>query len=419
MAAGISVWAPSCLLPSGEDPGSQSTGLLESVGRVADALTTPTGVYTQHNDNLRSGTYLNESVLTPSTVVPAQQNGTHAFGLLHAVSSNGSIYGQPLYVPNVNIFSGGYRNVLYAATESGTVESWDADTMVPLWALGLTTSPGSPVPTSDYPEYIPNTDGYSVFWGEISITSTPVIANGTMYVVAVSKNGTDPISGAPLHVQQLHAIDIAQGAEVPGSPVTITANVSGVAFDPLILNQRAALLLSPQNPGQKSRNVLDIAWSSHGDVGRDNPSQSTYTTQLAYNGWVLAYDPTTLAQLGAWCNGCGLSRPAGGIWQAGAGLAAGPDSGDVYLMTGNGTYDGVQGFADSVVRLGLRPNGSQRHRLVHAERSAGDGQLRLGPRFVWPRAPARPAGFDPPPDDRRRQDREALPHEPRQPRSQQ
>jgi hypothetical protein len=168
-----------------------------------------------------------------------------------------------------------------------------------------------------------DTRGCSQVTPEIGITSTPVIdrsrgPNGTIYVVAMSKNG----SGT--YFQRLHALDVTSGAELPGGPRTIQGSFPGtgagssggsVIFDPKQYEERAGLILLN---GQ-----IITAWTSHCDID-------------PYTGWIMAYNASTLAQasvLNVTPNG---SR--GGIWMAGAGLAA-DTAGNVYLLDGNGTFD--------------------------------------------------------------------------------
>src|ERR1700748_34032 len=105
-------------------------------------------------------------------------------------------------------------------------------------------------------------------------------------------------------VMRLHSLNLIPGAEQPGSPVAITATISGtgngssggkLSFSPLWQNQRTALALYD--------GFLYIAFGSHGDNG-------------PWHGWVFAYNATTLAQTAAICtsaNGFG-----DGIWMAGS-----------------------------------------------------------------------------------------------------
>jgi hypothetical protein len=224
---------------------------------------------------------------------------------------------------------------VYAATEHDSVYAWDADGLsaAPLWkasfidpANGITTVPA--VDTGEDMDIIP----------EIGITGTPVIdaTGGTLYVVAKTKE----VSGATTnYVQRLHALDIATGAEKFGGPVVIQASVPGtgsgssggqVAFDALRQNQRPALLLA--------NGIVYIAFASHGD-------------HPPWHGWVLGYSATTLQQVMAYnvtANGLG-----GGIWHSGGGLAS-DAAGNVYFVTGNGTFDADSGgvdYGDSFVKL--------------------------------------------------------------------
>jgi hypothetical protein len=55
------------------------------------------GVLTYHNDNLRTGANLDETILTPANV------NADDFGVLFSDPVDGQVYAEPLYVPNVNI----------------------------------------------------------------------------------------------------------------------------------------------------------------------------------------------------------------------------------------------------------------------------------------------------------------------------
>ncbi|MDP9267747.1 MAG: pyrrolo-quinoline quinone [Acidobacteriota bacterium] len=287
-------------------------------------VTNYAGAFTYHNDNLRTGQNLGETVLSSANVTPS------TFGKLFTYTVDGYIYAQPLYVANLAIPGQGFHNVVYVATQHDSVYAFDADgrTTIPLWRVSFLSAGVTTVPNADVgsPDIVP----------EIGITGTPVIdaASGTLYVVAKTK------SAGPAYAFRLHALDLATGTEKFGGPVLLTAAVPGtgdgnngggsVPFLALREHQRPALLLD--------HGVIYIAFASHGD---NDP----------YHGWVLAYNAATLAQLSAFNTTPNGSR--GGIWQAGNGPAA-DAAGNVYVVTGNGTFNaslGGTGYGDSYIRL--------------------------------------------------------------------
>jgi hypothetical protein len=307
------------------------------------------GTFTYHNDNLRTGQNLNETVLTPTNVNSTQ------FGKLFSYSLDGIAFASPLYVSNVNIPNKGFHNVVYVVTENDSVYAFDADgrSAAPVWQVSFLKSGVTTVPCADVGECgdIPN---------QIGITSTPVIdqSTGTLYVVAKTKEGKQ-------YVQRLHALDITTGAEKFGGPVIIQGSVPGsgdggsggfVPFDPLRENQRPGLLL---NSG-----VIYLAFGSHGD---NNP----------WHGWVLGYNATTLKQVLVY--NVTPNAFGGGIWQGGGALAA-DASGNIYFATSNGTFDADRGgvdFGDTIEKLA--PNGIVADYFTpHDQANMDAGNLDLG-----------------------------------------
>jgi len=302
-----------------------TTSDLSQTSNASVYITTYRGTFTHHNDNARTGQNLNETVLTPSNVTSA------AFGKLLQYSIDGMAMASPLYVADVNIPGQGFHNVVYVATQHDTVYAFDADgrSASPLWRTSFLGSGVTSVPAGDTGECCDIAP-------EIGITGTPVIdaATGTLYVVAKTKEG------ASTYVQRLHALDITNGSEKFGGPVVLQANVPGtgqgssggnVSFNALRENQRPALLLN--------NGVVYISFGSHGD-------------QQPYHGWVLGYNATTLQRVLAFI--VSPNAEGGGIWQANGGPAA-DAAGNIYFITGNGTFNANtangKDYGDSFVKV--------------------------------------------------------------------
>jgi hypothetical protein len=289
------------------------------------AVTDLTGIFTYHNDAARTGQNLKEYALTPSNV------GASTFGQFFSCPVDGYVYAEPLYVANLTV-AGVKHNVVYLATEHDSVYAFDADSpsCIQLWknnflGTGVTTMPWQDTGSTPTNDVFP----------EIGITSTPVIdpATNTVYVVAKTKEtvGTGCSTGSPCYISRLHALNITTGAEKFGGPIVISA----LNFVSLLHFNRPALLLN--------NGTVYVGFGSHGD-------------RCNWQGWLFGYNATTLAQTFVWST----SNPTSGcngaaIWQGGAGPAA-DVSGNVYVTTGNGSYDGTKNFSESALKIS--PTGS-------------------------------------------------------------
>jgi uncharacterized protein (TIGR03437 family) len=275
-------------------------------------------VLTANYDANRTNSNPGETKLGPETV-----NST-SFGKIGAFPVDGQIYAQPLYVTGVHIEGAGLRNVVYVATMHNSVYALDANvpqSTVPLWAVNLGPSILSAV--FNFTDILP----------EVGILSTPVIdpARGVIYVVADTMQGAVPAFF-------LHALSLVDGSEQLNGPVQITASVRGtgagtdgngnVALDPMYHLQRPGLALTN---GQ-----LYILFGSHADTGY-------------WHGWIVAYDASNLQHQTAVFNTT-PNGAAGSIWQAGRGPVIDPQ-GDIFVVTGNGDYDGATSFSESVLHL--------------------------------------------------------------------
>jgi outer membrane protein assembly factor BamB len=284
-------------------------------------------VATQHNNNYRTGWNNAEAHLTASNV------NAQSFGKLFSLKADDQVYAQPLIAGGLKMDSL-IHNVAYIATVNNTVYAYDADNGNLFWKKNYTQSGMRPPLNSDM-----GLCGsvYSNISRNIGIIGTPVIDSHTkvMYFVARSTDGNN-------YVQYLHAVDIITGNERSGSPVKITASVSGtgdgsefgsIEFNGKTQNQRQALTLV--------NGRIYISWASHCDM-------------IPYHGWIMGYNASTLQQEIVY-----IDTPDGGdggIWESGTGLAA-DEAGNLYASVGNGTVSlsnntiDVRNISEGVLKL--------------------------------------------------------------------
>lgn len=257
-------------------------------------------VLTQHNDNFRDGVNSSETTLTPTNV------NVNQFGLLFRVGVDDQVYAQPLIDNSVNI-GGGTHSVVYVATANNSVYAFDANNGQLYWKTNL----GTPITAS--------TGNFSCqdVLGSSGIMSTPVIdtTTGAIYVVTETF-----INGVAAH--QLHALNLSTGQEQAGGPVEIQAS----GFSSTTAVQRTGLLLANGN--------IYFSFASHCDQG-------------SYKGFTFAYNASNLAQTASF--DAAPDDNGAGIWQSGNGPAA-DSSGNVYWVTGNGGWDGVNNFGETVLK---------------------------------------------------------------------
>ena len=285
------------------------------IGLCAALGSAQTDVLTYHNDNSRTGQNLTEKILTPSNVNSA------TFGRLFTLAVDGKVDAQPLIVSGLAIPNRGTHNVVFVATEHGSVYAFDADSGASLWQVSMLKSGETPSDNRGCGQVTP----------EIGVTATPVIdrtagPHGTIYVVAMSKDGLGN------YHQRLHALDLTNGADQFGGPVDIQATYPGhgdngsngnVIFDPKQYKSRPGLLLM--------NGVVYTSWSSHCDI-------------RPYTGWAIGYDRLTRGQTSVFNFAPNGSEAS--IWASGAGPAADPN-GNIYFQVANGTFDttlNAQGF---------------------------------------------------------------------------
>jgi hypothetical protein len=344
-------------------------------------------VLTFHNDNLRSGANIQETVLTPANVNPGQ------FGRLFSYAVDGYVYAQPLYKADLTI-GGSRHNVVFVATEHDSVYAFDAVNNDPtrgggqLWRHSFLDPVGgiTSVPQPD----IGSTD----IVPEVGITGTPVIdaATNTMYVVPKTKELRMENGQMVAHyVHRLHALDITTGADLGSkvigdtiiggpegghtnnTPLVVPGTGDGSFVDPgdgiskVRFNSRRGL----QRPGlvlDPSHGVVYVGFASHGDIG-------------PYHGWIIGYDAHL--SLKTFFN----TSPDGGLagtWQSG-GAPALDSAGNLFVSTGNGSF--------SVLPAGARALGDWGGALGYGENGAAQGAIRGSVAIVFRNNPASRTGL--------------------------
>jgi hypothetical protein len=288
----------------------------------------PLAITTRSYDNSRTGTTVDEQVLTPQSV--GTRGVRRAFSLTMTGDRRG-IEAQPLALPAVQLTDGSQHDVIYLADMANQIWAFDAATGQKLWMRTLAT----PVTGEQA------IDAYQIndHWG---VLSTPVIdaGAGIMYVVAwTSPDRTGSWTSA---VYQCYAVSIQNGQDVH-PPVTLEGAVYDAGhgtpvqqFRSARRKQRAALLLTTVN----GVSTVFIGFGSVQETSKDA------------RGWVLACSTEPFAFSAAWCSTA--AGFGGGIWNGGGGLAA-DSEGLIYAMTGNGTFDGVTDFSESFIKLRYTP----------------------------------------------------------------
>lgn len=310
-----------CLCACGSGGGTSASSASASVSGTAPlgtggdggpSIGTATDVLTYHNDAMRTGQNLTETLLTPANV------NSSTFGLLRVLPADGIVDATPLLVSNLSI-AGTAHNVVYIASENDTVYAYDLNSSALLAKVSLLPAGETAASTAN---------GCTQVSPQIGVTATPVIdraagPNGTLFIVAMSQNA----SGTTIH--RLHALDLTTLADRT-PPVAIQATYPGAAgstltFNPRNYKERGALLLSG---GQ-----IYTSWASNCD---DPP----------YNAWIMAYSEALVQTqvINLTPNGS-----AGAMWNSGGVIA--DNSGSLYAILGNGTFDGTADFGNALVRL--------------------------------------------------------------------
>jgi hypothetical protein len=277
-------------------------------------------VITRSFDFARTGANTTETVLTAGAV---RTRGVKTL-LTLLTPDDPRLEAQPLYLSALNI-EGKTRDVIFQATMGNTIYAWDADTGELLWKTTL----GTPINGSQAID----AHNINVKWG---ILSTPVIDRAASTLYACAWISPDNSGNWKTGRHCVAALDITTGALKPGKPLLGLHGASynpgppgtKQTFDSMERKQRAALAI-----------VDGAVIVCFGTIQE--------TAQSA-RGWMFAIDTAQWAIAATWC--ATARGSGGGIWMSAAGPAIQSD-GSIWVVTGNGDFDGKVDFGESVVRL--------------------------------------------------------------------
>ena len=307
---------------------------------ITIGVTDLAGVTTYHNNLSRDGSNTQEYALTTANVTSS------TFGKLFSCAIDAPAYAQPLWVANLNI-GGGKHNVIFAASSHDTVYAFDADASpcVQYWSKSLLGSGETYLSQGDV-----GGEGTDIY-PDVGIVGTPVIdlSTQTLYVVSKSKDISSSCAPASACHQRLHGLSLVDGSEKFGGPANIDSSITvpgtgdGSSNGVLPFNTKT----ENQRPGLALVNgVVYISWASHEDKD-------------PYHGWVIGFSAGNLSAgpTAVWNSTpntvANFTNSRGGIWMSG-GAPAADSSGNLYFLTGNGSFDanaGGSNYGDSTIKL--------------------------------------------------------------------
>src|SRR5579864_5556674 len=288
-------------------------GITGGVPQVQPSLPSANG------GNNRRGAFENELILNPGNVAGIAQKGTY--------SVDARIWAQPLYLHGV-VISGVQYDCLLVATMGNSLYLFNVNGRFgspPLWShTSFATT------WTAFPGYLsaPDPDFYSE---PIGCMGTPAVDQALGFIFVACVNSTPAIV--------IYKVALTTG--VISAQTTITGTASGTG-DPMGSDKVTGGVVTFYPSFELPRASLAIANSNV------YVSFGSYADNHPWHGWVLSYDEATLTRQAVWCatpNGYG-----GSVWMGG-GAPAVDGSGNIYVTTGNGDYNGITNFANSIVKL--------------------------------------------------------------------
>lgn len=266
----------------------------------------------------RRGAFEQETILNASNVGSITKKGQY--------NVDARLWAQPLYVHGV-VIGGVPYDLLIVATMGNSVYAFNANVTggAALWSnTAIATT------RTTYPGYLglPDPDFYSE---PIGCMGTPAVDQSLSVLFVVCVNST------PACV--IYKLSLTSGSVLASTVITGTATGTG---DPTGGDKVTGGVVTFYPDFELPRASLAIA---NGNV---YVSFGSYADNHPWHGWVFSYDEATVTRQAVWC--VTPSGYGGSVWMGG-GAPAIDKSGNVYVTTGNGDYNGTSNFSNSIVKL--------------------------------------------------------------------
>lgn len=268
------------------------------------------GIPTRGGSNLRTGVYQD----TGLSVANVTARGLRVWFNLPMEGDRVGAESQPLIQPGVTMQDGGKRDVVVVSSMNGLVYAFDANSSDILWVqkAGIPINGG------------PSIDAWQIndHW---SFLSTGVIDSTTNIWYGVDWEAANGVPTSGKH--WLVGLNLKDGS--------LATRVQFPAeFDAVMRKQRSSLALATFGSNKTilgaAGTVAETATNAAGYLFAFDISSKEFTLKkMASKGW------------------------GGGIWMGGSGLIV--DGTAILGATGNGTFDGVNDFGESVFRASYAP----------------------------------------------------------------
>lgn len=277
-------------------------------------------ILTRAYDNARTGWNQKETVLTQANV---SARGIVRATIIPVLGDARGLEAQPLVLPRVRMADGTTHDVMMLPSMANFVRAVDASSSEGLWSVTL----GKPVQGSTAIDFHLIND----HWGCLS---TGLIDPGTQRLYQVCWVSPDNTGNPQTARYYMFVLNVEDGSQVV-PPVLIQGKSGSQDFNSSMRKQRSSLV-------ETNVNGLKTVFGCSGSFFEIGPGAS---------GFCFAFDmaSNTLTAMLALTTGDGA-----GVWMSGQGPAADAD-GYLYLVTGNGSFDGKTQWGESFLKLKYTP----------------------------------------------------------------